>query len=97
MVVKTAAPVRVSFDIANYYGSGQVAIAEYNLAYSFDSAGHFSVGFVAPEGSGASEITLNFTSIGGAFDLDNAELWACPDEGGRGGRTSIAILPADKV
>ncbi|MFL7963784.1 hypothetical protein ACEI36_16275 [Pseudomonas kielensis] len=99
VAVKPAAPVRVSFDIANYYGSGQVAIAEYNLAYSFDSAGHFSVDFVAPQGSGARVITLSFTSIGGAFDLDNVELWACPDGERRGKRAlaPIAILPIDKI
>lgn len=95
--VRVGTPIDVSFEVANYYGPGKVSIPEFGRVFNFDRAGRFDVPFVPPDGSMLTLVTLRFESDLSSFDLDNVELWACPDDANSGQMTreEILILPKE--
>ncbi len=97
VAVRAGALINVSFEVANFYGPGKVSIPEYGRVFNFDRQGRFEVAFVPPEGSAVTTVTLRFDSDVSSFDLDNIELWACPDETSSGQiiLKDVFILPKE--
>ncbi|MGO4323630.1 hypothetical protein [Pseudomonas sp. KB_12] len=91
VAVKAGASANVKFKITNYYGQGKVSIPELNQHVTFSQAGNYEAAFIPEQDSTVTNLTLNFASIGGAFDLDDVELMACPAEASSGGRKIKAI------